>query len=482
MADSSLRLGLLVRLGLAVIVLLALDALACYFTALYFANRVYDRWLIDSARSLAQAVHANAGRVELDLTKPALDVFRYDEIDKTYFKIATAKRGVIAGDVELPDLEPVATNDVRFADAKLAGEPVRVVATRIMSPVSGDSVTITVGETLRKRSDLARDVLLRMVAPQMALLAIALLFAWASVSRGLKPLTDLASQLEARGRENLMPVADAGLPRETRVLVQRLNELLARLGQAMHAQERFVADAAHQLRTPLAAMLLHTERALRATDVNGERNALRGLHRSVERAARLSQQLLTLARAEPDGSVARRMQPVDLAALARRVGEEWVPRALAREIDFGLKVPAAPVVILGDEALLGEMLSNLVDNALRYGGSPGRVTVIVLADPQPTLAVQDDGPGIPAQERERVFERFYRMQSSEGHGCGLGLAIVQQIARAHDASVAVESGTNERGCKFVVAFPRTQPERGAHTGASARVSHATSSSACHADR
>ena len=298
MADRSLRLGLLVRLGCALVVLLALDAVACYFTALYFANRVYDRWLVDSTRSLAQAIRAESGHIAFELPQSALTVFQYDEVDKTYFKVATLKRGVIAGDARLPDVVPIPVGGIRFADAKIDGQPVRVVATRIAPPVSGDSVSVSVAETLKKRASLAREVLVRMVAPQIGLLAIALLFAWAGVSRGLKPLTDLAAQLEARGRENLTPVPEANLPRETRALVQRLNELLARLSHALRAQQRFVADAAHQLRTPLAAVLLHTERAERATDTASERDALHALHRSVERATRLSQQLLALARAE----------------------------------------------------------------------------------------------------------------------------------------------------------------------------------------
>jgi two-component system sensor histidine kinase TctE len=451
--DRSLRVGLLWRLAPVLVLLLALDALACYFTALHFANLVYDRWLIDSTRSLAQAVRAEHGEIEFDVPRVALQIFQFDEVDKTYFKIASIRRGFIAGERDLPDT-PVPVNGIHLTDATVQGERVRVVSTRIAPPRTQDAVTVTIAETLIKRNTLARDILLAMVAPQVALVGIASLLAWLGVSRGLKPLTDLASQIEARDHNNLAPVPQTGLPRETRVLAARINELLARLDSAIRAQKRFVADAAHQLRTPLAAVMLHAERAQRAPDSATERDALRALLRSVERAGRMCQQLLSLARTDPEATNAVELKPLDLVALARRVGEEWVPRALKRDIDFGLIVPDKPVQITGDDRLLSELLSNLIDNALRYCSSAGRVSVIVEDGPQPTLAVQDDGPGIPEDERTRIFERFYRMPGSDGDGCGLGLAIVEEIARLHGSIVEVSTGSDARGSRFAVVFQR----------------------------
>ncbi len=457
MADRSLRSGLLLRLGSVLLVLLLLDALACYFTAMHFANLVYDRWLIDSTRSLAQAVRPENGRIEFDLPRVALEMFQFDEIDRTYFRVASSLRGYIAGEQMLPNTPPAPLGGIQLAYATVNGERVRLVATRTAPPFSNDTVTVEVAETLMKRATLAREILLGMAAPQIALLAIALLLAWQGVSRGLKPLTDLAAEIEARGQGNLSPVPQSGMHRETRVLATRINALLARLGEAIQAQKRFVADAAHQLRTPLAAILLHAERAERATDVPTEREALRALHRSVERAARLSQQLLSLARAEPEAAHPFEPKPVDLAALARRVGEEWIPRALERDVDFGLLVPEERVLISGDDLLLAEMLSNLIDNALRYGSESGHVTVIVEGGPVPKISVQDDGPGIPPAERTRIFERFYRLPDSNGEGCGLGLAIVQEIARLHHSTVEIAAGLDEHGSRFTVSF---QPQSG----------------------
>ena len=457
MNDRSLRVGLLTRLGPVLVLLLLLDALACYFTALHFANLVYDRWLIDSTRSLAQAVRAENGRIEFDLPRVALQIFQFDEVDKTYFKVVSGRRGFIAGEPGLPDASAVPVNGIRLAHASLAAQRVRVVATRIAPPGTGDAVTVTVAETLIKRNTLARDILLAMVAPQVALLGIASLLAWLGVSRGLKPLTDLASQIEARDHNNMAPVPQEGLPRETRVLAARINELLARLDSALRAQKRFVADAAHQLRTPLAAVMLHAERAQRAAEGASEREALLALLRSVERAGRMCQQLLSLARTDPEATNAVELKTLDLAALARRVGEEWVPRALKRDIDFGLIVPDRPVHITGDDRLLSELLSNLIDNALRYCTTAGRVSVIVEDGPQPKLAVQDDGPGIPEEERTRIFQRFYRMPGSTGDGCGLGLAIVDEIARLHGSIVEV-TGNDAHGSRFAVVFNARAPQ------------------------
>lgn len=462
MNDRSLRVGLLSRLVPVLVLLLALDALACYFTAYYFANLVYDRWLVDSTRSLAQAVRSDHGEIEFDVPRVALQVIEFDAIDRTYFKISSARRGFIAGERALPDDTSVSINGVRIADASLQAQRVRVVSVRIAPPQTEDTVTVSIAETLFKRNTLARDILLAMLAPQIALLGIAGLLAWQGVSRGLKPLTDLASQIEARDQNNLTPVPQTGLPREARVLTARINELLARLGSAMSAQKQFVADAAHQLRTPLAAVMLQVERAARAertADGVTMREALSALHKSVERAGRMTQQLLALARTGPEAIHAVALKPLDLVVLARRIGEEWVPQALKRDIDFGLIVPEAPVQITGDERLLSELLSNLIDNALRYSSPSGRVSVIVEDGARPMLAVQDDGPGIPEEERVRIFERFYRMPGSNGDGCGLGLAIVEEIARMHSSTVEISCGGDGRGSRFTVIFNREPRQR-----------------------
>jgi two-component system sensor histidine kinase TctE len=452
MARASLRLGLLLRLSGALILLLALDAAASYFTALHFANLVYDRWLIDSTHSLAQAVRTNHGETVFDLTTVGLEVFQFDEVDKTYYRIQSARRGFIAGEAELPAVELSPIGAIRLANSTVHKQPVRLVWIRITPPGAHDVVTVSVAETLIKRATLTREILLVMGAPQIALLGIALLLAWLGVSRGLKPLTDLAREIGARDHQYLAPVSEVGLPREARVLATRINELIVRLGNVIGAQKRFVADAAHQLRTPLAAVLLHAERAERAADPQSGRLALRGLHAAVDRAARLIQQLLTLASTEPEAAAAVQFRQMDLSMLARRVGEEWIARALEQDLDFGLVVPQEPVWVRGDERLLAELLSNLIDNAFRYGRTGGRVTLMIESGAPPRLTVEDDGPGVPAPERHKIFERFYRMPGAHGDGCGLGLSIVREIAALHGAQVEVLTGQNGQGARFRITF------------------------------
>ncbi len=464
MAESSLRSGLTIRVIAAALALLLLDAIACYRIAAHFANLVYDRWLIDSTRSLAQALRIADGEVRIDLPEVALQIFQFDAVDKTDFRVDTVRRGLIAGDAALPLMQGRPDGSVRLRTATVGGHKMRLVATTLAEPRAGDLATVEVGETLIKRSTLMTEILLAMAAPQLALLITALVFAWLAVSHGLKPITALASAIEARGHDNMTPVPELNLPKEARVLVSKINDLLARLERAMVAQQRFVADAAHQLRTPLAAVLLYAERAERAADADSERQALGGLHAAVARAARLSQQLLALARAEPDAAAERALTTLDLVSLARGVGEEWIPRALERNIDFGFLAPGEPVMVAGNAGLLGELMSNLIDNALRYSGPRSRVTLSVEAAPAPALAVEDDGPGIPASERERIFERFYRLAESSADGCGLGLAIVKEIATLHRAVAHVSPGSDGRGARFTVEFPAPAREAGREVG------------------
>ncbi len=453
MTEPSLKSGLTLRFIAAALGLLLLDGIACYRIAAHFANLVYDRWLIDSTRSLSQALRVEAGEVHIDLPQVALQIFQFDEIDKTVFRVDSGRRGLVAGDGALPLVPGKADGSVRLETVVVRGHPMRLVSTRLIEPAARDVASVEVGETLKKRATLTTEILVVMAAPQLALIAVALLAAWLVVGQGLKPLTTLAAAIEARGQENLAPVPELDLPKEARVLASKINDLLARLEQAMTAQRRFVADAAHQLRTPLATVLLHAERAERAADRESAQAALRGLHAGVARAARLSQQLLALARAEPGAGAPHAMAAVDLVGLARDVGEEWIPRALERHIDFGFVAPEEPVMVSGNPGLLGELMSNLIDNALRYCGPRCRVTLSVGAAPVPSLAVEDDGPGVPEGERERIFERFYRVAGSGAEGCGLGLAIVREIATLHRAVARVYAGSSGRGARFIVQFP-----------------------------
>jgi len=450
----SLQRGLVLRLITTIVVLFLLDAVACYYTAMHFSNVVYDRWLVDSARSLTTALKVDNNRISLDLPHVARDIFQFDEIDKTYFRVSSGTV-LIAGDTRLPQASGTVNEQEHFLDTDIDRIPVRLVAVKISRSLLPAPVLIEVAETLNKRLRLRREIVLAMVAPQLTLIATAIAAAWLGISLGLKPLTTLAEQLEARGHDNLSPVPEQGLPREARVLVSKMNGLFSRLEHSMAMQRRFIADAAHQLRTPLAAVLLHAERAEQARsalDREEGGNALRSLHSAAQRATRVSHQLLSLARAEPDAIRDEDFKPTDLVALARRIGEEWIPHALVQNSDFGLAVPSHPVIVPVHAGLLTECISNLIDNALRYAGPHSCITLSVSDLPVPTIAVEDNGPGVPLQERARIFERFYRLPSSNVSGCGLGLSIVSEIAKTHRAKVRVEDASTGRGARFVIAF------------------------------
>ena len=455
MPERSLRSSLTLRVLAVALLLLILDAISCYALAAHFANLAYDRWLIDDAGSLAQALTVDNGKVSVVLPRVALAIFKFDDYDQTYYRISTTDGRVLANDGALPDLQPGSDGKPVLSSMTLVGVPLRVVASEAKVPGSNEVVHLVVGETVRKRATLLSEILLEMALPQLGLLVGALLFVRFAVDRGLKPLTVLSAAFEARGHDLLTPVSEAGLPWEARILVTRINDLLGRLEQTITSQRRFVADAAHQLRTPLAAVSLHAERAQRSLDAESRNQALRSLQAAVGRAARVTQQLLALARSGPEAASTRTLSQLDLAALARSAGETWIGPALARHMDFGFVAPEQPVMIQGHTGLLEELINNLIDNALRYCPEGASVTLSVSGSRVPELSVTDDGPGVPEAERERIFERFHRGETADAEGCGLGLAIVREIATVHGATVNAESGREGRGTRFVVRFPRS---------------------------
>jgi two-component system sensor histidine kinase TctE len=320
-------------------------------------------------------------------------------------------------------------------------------------------VLIQTAETVTARTDFARQIMLGMMLPQMTLILLAALAVWYGVGRGLAPLTALQREIAQRSHRDLSALPEEQSPQEVRPLIHAMNGLLERLSQALAAQQRFIADAAHQLRTPLAGIRTQSELALRQTQSGDAQNTLRQLQTATEQTTRLINQLLSLARAEPGAERARTAEKLDLARLARETTMEWVPRALARDIDLGFDSPLAVARVEGDSLLLKEMLNNLLDNAIRYTQAGGQVTVRVSPDTRDvtrlfTLSVEDSGPGIPENERERVFERFHRVLGTGVEGCGLGLAIVREIAQAHGGDASLTSGASGGGTLVRITVPQ----------------------------
>jgi two-component system sensor histidine kinase TctE len=321
---------------------------------------------------------------------------------------------------------------------------------------------VQVGETLVERREMARDVLIATLLPQLALMLLMTGIVYVGIGRGVAPLEALRREIENRSIRDLTPVKEDRAPPEVRRLVRSLNDLLGRMSATLAAQQRFIADAAHQLRTPTAALKTQVELAQRATDPVETRERLAQIHAAADRNGRLVNQLLSLARAEPGRTEPMARRPVDVVAIARAATEHWVPQAIARAIDLGFEGGCqrtdGPAAVSGDALMLTEMLGNLIDNALRYTQPGGTVTVGVAravegGRPAVLLSVEDNGPGIPEAERERVFERFHRVLGTGTEGAGLGLAIVREIARAHAGRVELAPAAGGAGARFTVVLP-----------------------------
>ncbi|MFM8442545.1 MAG: sensor histidine kinase [Methylococcus sp.] len=459
---QSLRALLLRRLTWPLLLIVLLDVAISYAVSLHFANRAYDRWLLDSARSLAQEVRSYKDRVSIDLPPIAVEVFRWDEVDKTFFKVESLETGFLAGDRGLPspDMTGLEASQPLYQDEVLQGEKVRVVSVLFTPAASDERVIVSVAETLRKREGILREIILAVALPQLLLVVMALLHVWIGIKKGLKPLDDLNRMIDSRSARDLTPISDLGVPLEVRSLTHTINALLRRLGEAIASQQRFIENAAHQLRTPLAGLKLQAERAARARDMKAIQPALTQVIRSADRTAHLTSQLLALARSESTLRSQAELEPVDLVGVAREVCLDWIPRTLERGMDLEFETTGVVRPIIGNVTGLREMLNNLLDNALRYGRERGHILVAVRQDAKGgglVLSVSDDGPGIPPGEADRVLERFYRVPGSPGDGCGLGLAIVKEIADVHQADLTITLNPSG-GATIAVAFSRMVPD------------------------
>lgn len=415
------------------------------------AGKPFDRALEYNVQALAQLVTVQQRRVGFNLPQPARELLRADDSDLVYYQVLGARAELLSGERDLPpppDEYPL-VGEVRLRDDEMRGQDVRVAYTWVKLDLPGaQPALVQVAETREKRSVLATEIIKGVMLPQFVILPLAVLLVWLALVRGIKPLSQLEERIRARKPDDLSPLEDRTVPLEVAPLVSSINDLLTRLKDSIATQKRFLADAAHQLKTPLAGLRMQADLAQRE-GFNAEelKQSLKQIGRSSIRATHTVNQLLALARAEGSGQVLAR-QPCDLAQLTMEVVKDSVPRTMDRHIDLGYDGarPGAPGVRLeGNPTLLKEMIRNLLDNAISYTPSsiehPGVITARVLADPFGhvlLLQVEDSGPGIPASERELVFQPFYRALGTNVDGSGLGLPIVLEIARQHDAEVTLE--------------------------------------------
>lgn len=472
---DSLRRRLLVRLSVPLLGLMLLGAGLSFAAARYFAAMVHDQWLYDSAMSLASQLGYADGRVVMDLPDEAVQMFEWDHADRIYYEISNPS-GHIFGNATVPVPPEVMALSrepgPHYFATKVDGIPVR--AATIFATGAGDQVvTVSVAETLAKRDSVVRDIMVAMLPLETAFLLLAGALIWFTVTTTLRSLDALSKRLAHLDVDKLEPVSDVSdVPAEVGPLVNALNHLIARLASQSEAQRRFVANAAHQLRTPLATMQVQTQRALREADPERQAEALADIQKAMARLKHMTQQLLSLARAEHEPERALEMQDLDIAELVREALEPWTDAAIARSVDLGYDGPASGVWIKGEPQLLRELIANLVDNAIRYGRAGGVVTVHVTRGPV-SIAVEDDGPGIPDAERAHVTERFYRAKSSPAGGSGLGLSIATEIAARHAAQLVITTPPSGQGTMVTVTFPQADgaappaPQTAAQTRAAA---------------
>lgn len=451
---SSLRLMLIARLLPAMLVLLLLGALSANWLALRAATKAYDRGLLDTAFAISEQLRIVDGKVQLPLTHQARAVLLTDKFDRIFYAAHGAGGVILDGNSALPMpsseiLDHLSREGRAYYDGVLEKEPIRLAV--LQKELGGQVVTILAAETMVKRGELVRDIVLGMLLPELLLTVVSASVIWFGVRSGLRPLDILRSELADRSQADLRPVT-VDVPEEIQPVAIEINQLLRRLAQALDSQRNFVSDAAHQLRTPIAALQAQVEVAKCEEGALGD-SKLSGIQAATQRLGHIVEQLLALARAEP--SLGQTSTSVDLVAMVHQVAESWLPKAISKEVDLGFEL--SPASIQGNEILLQELLGNLLDNALRHTPRGGVVTVSCgQSAGNAWLDVEDSGPGIAENERGRIFERFYRPPGQSSDGCGLGLAIVREIARQHHGSVEVGVSARWQGALLHVLLPTVQ--------------------------
>lgn len=455
----SLRGYLMQRLLISLYLLWLVSTVVGYFATINYANQPYDLVLLQRANAVAEQLRLGTGQEALHVLPSLPDGTEPGMPDRVVYTVTDSDGHKLAGNGNTH--RPLSYRRDRpgplFSNGEIDGQKTRMVS--LVYSSQGRVLQLHVAETTQQRQALIRGILSNIVIPQVLLTLIALAVVWHGLKQGLKPLERLRHEVANRRRDDLSQLDGNEAPAEVRPLIDAVNDLLDRLKQVMQAQQRFVADAAHQLRTPFAGLKTQSELALRTNDAEQKQHALMHILTSTQHGIRLVNQLLALARNEPGGQDTHNFTAVDLDRLAQECTVNWVAMALEKDIDLGYEGAAAQTA--GDAASLAEMLNNLIDNAIRYTPAGGHITVRVKGAPRGAeLCVEDDGPGIAPQHRERVFERFYRILGSGESGSGLGLAIVAEIAKRHGAELELTEGNGGKGTRITLRFPRSTGSAG----------------------
>lgn len=457
MLFRSLRTQLLAWLLIPLTLFVVVNTLVTYRNARAMATVVQDRMLLGSARMIGEQVRFDEGRLVTPIPPAALALFHTASRDRVYYRVSGPQGALLSGYEELPLAPaPRGTDEATYADTVFRDEPVRIVAFLqpvVAAPAEGP-VLIEVAQTQQAHTLLAQDMLAHTVRQQLLMLLLVVLLVWIGLWRSLAPVMTLRDRVLRRTPGSAEPFGATPVPHELAPLVDALDDYDRRLARHLAVHGRFIANASHQLRTPLTVLNMQVTYAIRNHDIARKDDALSAIQRSVQHGIRLVNQLLTLSRNDVGIDLPSQQANVDLVEVVQRALEELGILAQAKAIDLGFERSGHACVVRATPAVLDELVANLVDNAIRYTPAGGVVTARVAgAADAVILTIEDNGPGIPASLREQVFERFYRLQQEHADGSGLGLAIVRQIAEASNATIALSDARVGTGLVVTVRFP-----------------------------
>lgn len=477
-ASQSTRFSLHSQLALWVLlpqlVLWLAGGFATYRLAVYYVNQAADTALAQATRAVADRVQPIGDRLFIDFPDAAQKIFEADPVDRYFYTVSSPPGKFLMGSYSIP-LPPAGMamrlnspsfydGEIAQTDTRPAPTPVRPTKVRIAAlylPYGGTQdkpglILVQVARSMATRENIWQLILINTLLPLSGLIILMTIIVWVSTGRGLAPILRLRSAVEARSPADLTPLQIEAAPNELRSLVGALNNLLASLRQSMEGQRRFIADAAHQLRTPLAGLKSQTDLAL---DANRDPNVamrLQLVHQNVIRSAHMIDRLLMLARAEPESPIAMDKRLIELTALVQANVAAKVPRALDFDVDLGMDESDSTTMdalwIEANDILLSEALNNVIDNAIEYAGPGSEITVRTGSDgAHAVISISDTGPGLPLADRARVFERFVRA-TDKGHGCGLGLAIVKEIISRYEGTITL-GDVEPHGLEVTIRLP-----------------------------
>lgn len=465
---TSLKSRLLTWLLLVTGLALSINLAVSVWSAIHFADTAYDTALLGSANAMANGLTTRNDTLEVVVPVVALEMLGYTRGRAIFHRVRAPQGRILAGFSDAPEPPARVSRRPAFFDAPYRGVDLRWVAVYVPVATSDERglALIQVGEPKTDRRILSRRIVLTTLLQQLPLAVLAGCVMWLGVHRTLQPLVETGRQIAVRAERDPTPISEEHIPSEVRPLIQAINELLSRVAHEVEIQDQFIADASHQLKTPLAILKANTDLAMRQPTLEDTRTILVRIRSTIDQTARLTHQLLSLLSIDARANMPREV--IDLTDVVSRVTAERVPLALSHEVDLGVEVDARPVRLTADRVLIAELIGNLIDNAVKYGGKGSHVTVCSTAcDEWAVLTVIDNGPGIAPEHREMVLRRFTTLHGNGGTDGGLGLAIAKQITEAHAGRLTLSAPEQGMGLIVTVKLPKTPvPARGGLRGES----------------